>query len=263
MTCTFSAEQIQSLSAPLDRAKVKQREQGRAKVSYIEGWVAIAEANRIFGFDGWQRETVALQCVSQAERRIGREPSKPSDPPQRDGWGVTYTARVRVVVGEIVREGSGAGHGIDVDLGQAHESALKEAETDAMKRALMTFGNPFGLALYDKQQREVTRSAGESTDQSPASNGTRSIHRSPSPLAQNAAAEAGDDPGLIPLEPATTREILATLRGLPRPVLEGFTKAFRKRFQVPEEATSIADRILQKRHHDWIEAYLVQHQTVA
>jgi hypothetical protein len=30
------------------------------------------------------------------------------------------------------REGSGAGHGIDVDLGQAHESAIKEAETDAM-----------------------------------------------------------------------------------------------------------------------------------
>ena len=49
----------------------------------------------------------------------------------------------------------GAGHGIDLDLGQAHESALKEAETDAMKRALMTFGNPFGLALYDKAQRQV------------------------------------------------------------------------------------------------------------
>jgi len=59
------------------------------------------------------------------------------------------------------REGSGAGHGIDVDLGQAHESALKEAETDAMKRALMTFGNPFGLALYDKRQREVTSSAAQ------------------------------------------------------------------------------------------------------
>ena len=56
----------------------------------------------------------------------------------------------------MIREGCGAGHGIDVDLGQAHESALKEAETDAMKRALMTFGNPFGLALYDKRQREVT-----------------------------------------------------------------------------------------------------------
>src|SRR5205085_8683411 len=53
------------------------------------------------------------------------------------------------------REGVGAGHGIDVDCGQAHESAIKEAETDAMKRALMTFGNPFGLALYDKEQANV------------------------------------------------------------------------------------------------------------
>jgi hypothetical protein len=86
------------------------------------------------------------------ERPVGKQ--------QRPGWGVTYSARVRITVTAgglppIIREGSGAGHGIDVDLGQAHESALKEAETDAMKRALMTFGNPFGLALYDKLQREV------------------------------------------------------------------------------------------------------------
>jgi hypothetical protein len=50
----------------------------------------------------------------------------------------------------------GAGHGIDADCSQTHESALKEAETDATKRALMTFGNAFGLALYDKQQRQVS-----------------------------------------------------------------------------------------------------------
>ena len=34
---------------------------------------------------------------------------------------------------------------------------LKAAETDATKRALATFGNPFGLALYDKDQSQVTR----------------------------------------------------------------------------------------------------------
>jgi recombination DNA repair RAD52 pathway protein len=98
-------------------------------VSYLEGWQVIAEANRIFGFDGWQRQTIAVRCVAQAERLIGRD--------QKPGWGVTYTARVRVTataggLTPLVREGSGAGHGIDVDLGQAHESALKEAETDAM-----------------------------------------------------------------------------------------------------------------------------------
>ncbi len=125
----FSPEQLAALAAPLDRVNVRQREQGRGKVAYVEGWFAVAEANRIFGFDGWQRQTIAVRCVAQAERQIGRE--------HKPGWDVTYTARVRVTViagglTPLIREGSGAGHGIDVDLGQAHESALKEAETDAM-----------------------------------------------------------------------------------------------------------------------------------
>ena len=69
--------------------------------------------------------------------------------------------RVRVIVGDVIRDGMGSGHGIDADCGLAHESAIKEAETDAMKRALMTFGNPFGLALYDKEQRQVVEAPPE------------------------------------------------------------------------------------------------------
>ena len=44
----------------------------------------------------------------------------------------------------------------------AHEMALKAAETDATKRALATFGNPFGLALYDKDlaPRDAAHQAG-------------------------------------------------------------------------------------------------------
>lgn len=150
---TFTAKQIEELSKPLDRANVKSRKQGNAQVSYIEGYHAENEANRIFGFDAWSRETVDLKCVSERERKIGRPPN------EKDGWGVSYIARVRVTVmaGDraVIREGVGAGHGIDADLGQAHESAVKEAETDAEKRALKTFGNPFGQALYDKEQRDV------------------------------------------------------------------------------------------------------------
>ena len=248
----FSPQQVAALSAPLDRANVRQREQGRSRVSYLEGWQVIAEANRIFGFDGWQRQTIAVRCVAQAERTIGRD--------QKPGWGVTYTARVRITViagglTPLVREGTGAGHGIDVDLGQAHESAIKEAETDAMKRALMTFGNPFGLALYDKQQREVTSSA---TAVSNANTRNRPAEAAPRQQSQSPVQQE-KDPSLDPLDPGTIQQILATVRGLPRPALEGFTKAFRKRFQVPEEAASIADRICQRRHHDWIETFLVSH----
>ncbi|MEB3261459.1 MAG: hypothetical protein VKK94_00705 [Cyanobacteriota bacterium] len=116
----------------------------------------------------------------------------------------------------------------------------------------MTFGNPFGLALYDKQQREVTSSAAL-------------IPVRPAPTAQreSAGAEPVAELGLEPLDPATIQQILATVRGLPRPALEGFTKAFRKRFQIPADAPSIADRICQHRHHDWIETFLVQHQAAA
>ena len=245
---TFSAEQIAALSAPLDRSKVKQREQGRTKVSYLEGWQAIAEANRIFGFDGWQRETIAVQCVSERERTLGSS--------NRAGWGVTYTARVRISVGDVIREGSGAGHGIDADLGQAHESALKEAETDAMKRALMTFGNPFGLALYDKQQREVTSSATPASNANPSS---RPAEVAPGRQLQS-PAQPEVDPSLDPLDPGTIHQLHSTIRSLPRPALEGLTKAFRKRFQVPPDALSIADRICQRRHHEWIEAFLVSHR---
>jgi recombination DNA repair RAD52 pathway protein len=39
--------------------------------------------------------------------------------------------------------------------GEAHEKALKATEMDAIKRAFSTFGNPFGLALYDKDEKRV------------------------------------------------------------------------------------------------------------
>jgi hypothetical protein len=231
----------------------------------VEGWVAIAEANRIFGFDGWQRQTIAARCVAQAERSIGRD--------QKPGWGVTYTARVRVTVTAggrppLIREGSGAGHGIDVDLGQAHESAIKEAETDAMKRALMTFGNQFGLALYDKQQRQVSTAGGQgegpqrpAVQRPPAS---RPAPGGPAPMttASTPLPSAPTEPSQVALDAETIQHLHSTLRALPRPLLESLTRAFRKRFQVPDTAVTIADRISQKCHHDWIEAFLVSHREV-
>lgn len=165
----FTEDQKAELVAKLDGAKVKTRSQAGQTLSYVEGWVVIAEANRIFGFDGWSRETVETRCVWEGTRtsRQGKELLTAS-----------YTAKVRVTVlaGDIkvVREGTGAGSGMGTDGGEAHESAIKEAETDAMKRAFMTFGNPFGLALYDKTQADVDRGPPAPPPQRP---GPRSVER--------------------------------------------------------------------------------------
>lgn len=150
----FTDTQVEALRAPLPRSNVKTRQQAGRSLSYIEAWKAIEEANRIFGFGEWSSETIECRCVSEKPRKIGKGNY------EKDGHGVSYVARVRITVktpdGLVTREGVGAGHGIDADLGLAHESAIKESESDARKRALMTFGNPFGLALYDKDQENVS-----------------------------------------------------------------------------------------------------------
>jgi len=263
----LSPEQAAALAAPLNRANVQTRSQAGRSLNYLEGWVAIQEANRIFGFDGWQRETIELRCVAESQRPIGRD--------QKPGWGVTYIARVRIRLGSqasgspsLVREGSGAGHGIDVDLGLAHESALKEAETDAMKRALMTFGNPFGLALYDKQQRQVTSSVRE--ERGPQTQGvsrqrgqaqpvgdTRVIRPQVQAVAPAQSPAATSDAALAALSPTVIQLLHAQIRSLSRPQLETLVTAFRQRFRLAEGA-SMAAAITQKQHHDWVEAYLVQ-----
>jgi DNA repair and recombination protein RAD52 len=162
----FSEEQKAALTAKLDPSVISNREQGGKKLSYIEGWWAIAEANRIFGFDAWNRETIVLQETSRDLVKVKGYNGKPD----YDQWRVSYLARVRITIGAIVREGTGYGSGMSKPeaLGDAIESAAKEAETDAMKRALMTFGNPFGLALYDKTHANVGREEVETPRQSSA-----------------------------------------------------------------------------------------------
>jgi DNA recombination protein Rad52 len=144
----FTDAQIRQLRAKLDAEHVKSRKANGATLHYIEGWHAIAEANRIFGFDGWDRKTIAASCVWSGRKG--------------EHYLTAYTAKVRVRVraGDttIVREGSGSCEADGLTPGEAHELALKAAETDATKRALATFGNPFGLALYDREQNGVRRS---------------------------------------------------------------------------------------------------------
>jgi hypothetical protein len=56
---------------------------------------------------------------------------------------------------KVVRERTGGHRGFGPTVGQAVEDCQKAAESDATKRAFVTFGNIFGLALYDREQRNV------------------------------------------------------------------------------------------------------------
>ena len=135
----FSKEQVEKLNEPILGANVKEREAGWGgkdnTLAYVEGYHVIAEANRIFGFGGLSSETIETTCVQNEPRSV------------------SYIAKVRITVGDVIREGTGAGHGNQTNHGNNHESAIKEAETDARKRAFMQFGNQFGLSLYNGKDK--------------------------------------------------------------------------------------------------------------
>jgi DNA recombination protein Rad52 len=133
----FNAEQLKALGGTLHARHVRTRQQGGLDIRYIEGWHAIREANRIFGYDGWSRETTSMSCIFLK--------------PDAGRFAACYIARIRIEVALgsklIAREGTGLGQSTADTAGLAHEFAAKAAETDATKRALATFGARFGLEL--------------------------------------------------------------------------------------------------------------------
>lgn len=131
----------QLLKADLDPRFIKTREgSGGKQLSYVDNHYVIATANELFD-NNWTSETLRLEHIATVDYKDKNGNLKKN---------VGYRATVRVTINGIFRDGSGYGDSIEGNEIKAHELALKEAETDARKRALMQFGNPFGLELYDK-----------------------------------------------------------------------------------------------------------------
>jgi len=143
------------LNQPLDRRHVSQRKQGNFNLSYIEGHHAIREANRIFGFSGWSYRVNEFKIMSEETY----EKAGYNNGPAVKMYRISVMATVCVDAIGVDRSDVGYGQGSAKTLADAHESAGKEAVTDALKRALRTFGDQFGNALYDKQQLHVVDGA--------------------------------------------------------------------------------------------------------
>ncbi len=131
----------EALAQPLDPQLISQRK-GRAgrKFDYIEGHTAIDQANRIFGFGGWGYELVGdvtLRPIEQTDSRTGEVTRT-----------AAYSAVVRVTVPGAPSRTDVGFQPVAADTPEDHETAFKGAVTDALKRALRSFGDRFGNGLY-------------------------------------------------------------------------------------------------------------------
>ena len=134
-----------ALGQPLDPSLVSTRK-GRAgrTFSYIEGHTAIDQANRVFGFGGWGFElveNVSLRQIETVDTQTGEVKVVNA-----------YTVPVRVTVPGAPPRTDVGFHAVTDETADGHETAIKGAVTDGMKRALRSFGERFGNGLYGDQQ---------------------------------------------------------------------------------------------------------------
>ncbi len=139
----FSSSQRNTLLMPIKPGRVSQA-QG---MSHVEAYEVIAHLNRIFGFEGWDKEILACELLFETDS--GNE--------GRSKWTVAYKASMRLTV----RDGDGVTVCIkeDVSVGDAqnqpsradaHDLAMKSAVSTALKRCAKDLGDQYGLSLYAK-----------------------------------------------------------------------------------------------------------------
>ena len=120
-----------ALRQPLVPALVSERKgRGGRKFSYIEGHTAIDQANQVFGYGGWGYELVGPVVLHQLKSSSA------------------YSATVRVTVPGAPSRTDVGFQPVNDESVEGHETAYKGAVTDALKRALRSFGDRFGNGLY-------------------------------------------------------------------------------------------------------------------
>ena len=129
------------LADPLDEGLVSQRRGRKGRTfAYLEGSTVIEQANRVFGHGGWGYELVGDVVLREGE-------SVDQETGEAKPWRA-YAATVRVTVpGSQPRTDVGFQALADETV-EGHETAWKGAVTDALKRALRSYGDQFGNGLY-------------------------------------------------------------------------------------------------------------------
>jgi DNA recombination protein Rad52 len=135
----LNQQQYDQLLKPLNPSRVAKRSQAGRSLSYLEAWDVKAHLNRIFGFLNWSADVLEATLAFEDQNEKGQ-------------WQVGY----KVILCLRLHDGSFAsyteaavGSASLPQRGEAHDMAVKTAESDALKRAAINLGTQFGLSLYD------------------------------------------------------------------------------------------------------------------
>lgn len=135
---SITNQQYEQLLKPLNPSRVAKRAQAGRQLSYLEAWDVKAHLIRIFGFGGWSADVLDAALAFEEKNEKGQ-------------WSVGYKVTLRLVIhsmGATYTEAA-VGSASLPQRGEAHDMAIKTAESDALKRAAINLGTQFGLSLYN------------------------------------------------------------------------------------------------------------------
>lgn len=142
---SLSPAQIEQLLKPIHPSRVFTVE----GFSNLAAYDVRAHLTRIFGFAHWSADLISLDLIHdiETETRAGKAARKVayraivtlsvSDPA-----GIQMATYTEAAVGESTMP--------DFKHGDAHDMAIKTAESQALKRCAVNLGDQFGLGLYVK-----------------------------------------------------------------------------------------------------------------
>ena len=141
----LSEAQVAALLQPLAPDRVARTHDG---MSHLEGWDIRAQLNRVLGFARWSADLTDIAMLYE-EKTMTKS--------NREAWRVAWRATVRLRVqspggcqlASWTEAAVGEALMPDSKRGDAHDMAIKTAETQALKRCAINLGTRFGLSLYD------------------------------------------------------------------------------------------------------------------
>jgi recombination DNA repair RAD52 pathway protein len=147
--------QIAQLLAPVNPDRVGEDGKGFA---HMEAWDIRRHLIRIFGFGGHDTDLLESSLIAETGipdyQKVGRN-GQPYGP-KYTAWTVIYRVAIRLTV-KVDGIELGHWHGIATgdatnqpSRADAHDLALKTADSQALKRAATNLGDQFGLSLYNK-----------------------------------------------------------------------------------------------------------------
>ena len=139
---SLRANQVEQLLKGINPSRVGKDGKGFA---HLEAWDVRAHLIRIFGFAKWSQELIELEPIFETSI-------------EKDGktrWTVAYRATVRLTIytGDLedaIYTEAGVGDSQNnPSRADAHDMAIKTAESQAFKRCAINLGDQFGLSLYN------------------------------------------------------------------------------------------------------------------